>query len=388
MELIGLQMVKEFKFVNLFRAIAAFWVLLSHCMIWSGWNGISLPSGKIAVDLFMIISGYLMASNAFSRRENESFANSNNWIVFYIRRFFRLAPAYYLSLGFAFALNSIFLDGYSNLQLLQENPAAWPKNGVYDPQRIQFDLKNLIYHLSFLFGLHPSYSFSTFLPDWSLSLEMQFYFVFPFIWLLSERFGVIKTSLLLYLSILIVTIPIKRIFNFYEPSLLVFKLNYFLAGIILFTALKQPQSSTKINYTISLLVVAVLLTLNFEYHDIHLFFAPLLYIAMYLMGKNELNNKSLTSKLIQKNKVSFFSDISYSVYLFHGFFISLSGLIIFKTHYIIEWTPFFCFVFMFVFVSITTYLFSFVTFKFVEKPGILLGKNLIEKFKKKFKNTT
>ena len=49
-------MVKEFAFINLFRAIAAFWVLAAHCMIWGGWYGVPLPSAKIAVDLFMMIS--------------------------------------------------------------------------------------------------------------------------------------------------------------------------------------------------------------------------------------------------------------------------------------------------------------------------------------------
>lgn len=49
---------QEYLFINFYRAFAAFLVVLAHCMIWSGWEGFVL-NPKIAVVLFMIISGYL-----------------------------------------------------------------------------------------------------------------------------------------------------------------------------------------------------------------------------------------------------------------------------------------------------------------------------------------
>ena len=52
-----------------FVGLRAFWVLTAHCMIWGDWYGIPIPSAKIAVDLFMMISGYLMTANAFAREQ-------------------------------------------------------------------------------------------------------------------------------------------------------------------------------------------------------------------------------------------------------------------------------------------------------------------------------
>jgi peptidoglycan/LPS O-acetylase OafA/YrhL len=39
------------------RGLAAMWVLVAHGMIWGGWYWARLPSAKIAVDLFMVLSG-------------------------------------------------------------------------------------------------------------------------------------------------------------------------------------------------------------------------------------------------------------------------------------------------------------------------------------------
>ena len=73
-------MVREYVFINLFRSIAACWVLAAHCMIWGGWYGLPLPYAKMAVDLFMMISGYLMASNGLARSNIEPLSNLRSWL--------------------------------------------------------------------------------------------------------------------------------------------------------------------------------------------------------------------------------------------------------------------------------------------------------------------
>ena len=369
-------MVKEFAFINFFRAIAAFWVLSAHCMIWGGWYGIPIPSAKMAVDLFMMISGYLMATNAFARSHFEPLTTSRNWLRFWLRRFFRLAPAYYLSLAIAVASSSYFLLGYQELQHL--NPARWPTAGVYDPSRIEYTLHNIALHLSFLFGLHPSYSFSTFLPDWSLSLEMQFYFVFPALFFLMQKLGFLRIAVFVGLPVFIIGYLIGRYMHYFEPSLLFMKLNYFIAGILLFRFLEISVSR---HGRFALALCAVLLvSLDLRYGR-ELIVLPILLLSMLLLGWLEATNRtpSFISLLVNSRFIRFASDSSYSVYLFHGFFISASGLIISSQPSLLSLPPYQRVSMMFLFVATLAYLTAYMVYRIVELPGIRFGKHMIEK---------
>jgi len=368
-------MVKEFAFINFFRALAAFWVLLAHCMIWGGWYEIPLPSAKIAVDLFMIISGYLMAANAFFRNSFEPLTTQRNWFRFWTRRFFRLAPAYYLSLALAIISSNYFLAGYEELQNLK--PEMWPTGGIYDPARIEYTFTNILLHLSFLFGLHPSYSFSTFLPDWSLSLEMQFYFIFPALFLSIEKLGVLRISIFIGLPLFILGIGISYIYHYYEPSLLLMKLNYFIAGILLFHVLGVVTNNYK---RFSLVLYAVfLVSLEFNQYGSQVLVLPLIFLLMLLFGWLEIANRTpiLLSSLINSHIIRFASDTSYGVYLFHGFFISLSGLIISAQTELLSLLPYQRVFAIFLFVTISSYLTSYMVYRFIELPGIHYGKYLI-----------
>jgi peptidoglycan/LPS O-acetylase OafA/YrhL len=370
------EIVSEFEFIHFFRAIASFWVLAAHCMIWGGWYGIPLPSAKMAVDLFMMISGYLMAASAFSKNNDEPLSTLRNWFRFWLRRLFRLAPAYYLSLALAIVTSSNFLNGYRELQRI--NPAIWTVGGVYDPMRIEYTFTNVMLHLSFLFGLHPSYSFSTFLPDWSLSLEMQFYFVFPALIFLMRRCGFLKIAIFAGLITIVVGYSVARLVHYYEPSLLFFKLQYFISGILLFRAL---SANTIVRKRCALAACAVfLVSLDFQYGT-QLFVLPLLVISMLFLGWLEAINRTPVwmSSLINSRLTRFASNTSYSVYLFHGFFISASGLILSGQAGLIAMPSHQRVFAMFLFVAISAYLVSYVVYLWIELPGIRLGKYLIQK---------
>ena len=157
--------------LNGFRALAAFWVALAHCSIWTG-AGVQ-PNPKIAVDLFMILSGFLMIYTMSERSSVEPAQQWSTFLRFYVRRFRRIAPAYYLTLIVVVLCAPSFLGGYDQLNNLIAD--------LFAPLASDYSLSGLLWHFTFLFGLHPIQSSSTMLPDWSLSLEMQFYAVFPLI---------------------------------------------------------------------------------------------------------------------------------------------------------------------------------------------------------------
>jgi hypothetical protein len=105
--------------LNFFRGVAALWVLSYHCVIWSGAAASNpLPDAKLAVDVFMVLSGFLMAHTVTLHETAEPMERAANWVRFYARRFFRLAPVYYLALAGVFLIEPAFRDGYQALSLV------------------------------------------------------------------------------------------------------------------------------------------------------------------------------------------------------------------------------------------------------------------------------
>jgi len=371
-------MLKDYKFINLFRAIAAFWVMIYHCFLWGGWLvGFPVPDAKIAVDLFMVISGFVMAAGAYTRKETEPITRYQGWISFYMRRFFRIAPAYYLSLFLASIMGSNFLFGYKILQKFEWD--FWSRLPMVEPMTISYSLDNILMHLSFLFGLFPKYaSLATWLPDWSLSLEMQFYLTFPILLILMLRigpavFGITATALSLTAGYYL----LNRIF-YLEPSVLLFKLQFFIAGILCFQAL---LALSKGKFKIPLLLISVSVVLasinirHFGYGLLSLI-SPVLLILMFVLGCMEIQNK--LPRWIQSGIISFASDTSYSVYLFHGFFISLSGYLIKSIDHLSGLTSIHRALFVFTFVAPLTYASAYMIYRCVEQPGIRLGRKAFD----------
>ncbi len=366
---------REFEFINFFRAMAAFWVLIAHCMVRGGWHG-TIPNPKIAVDLFMIISGFLMAANAVYRKDTEPLTNLRNWLRFWLRRYFRIAPAYYVSLALAIILSGYFLSGYQELQSL--DPEKWTAGGAYDPARIKYTLTNIMLHISFLFGLHPEYSFSTFLPDWSLSLEMQFYFIFPALIIVMQKFGFLKMAIIIGLPVFMLGLGISEFIKYNEPSLIFMKLNYFIVGILLFKSLSINNDKIK---SIALALCAIFfVSLDISYGK-QLILLPFLLSSMFILGWMEIAQKTprYISYLTNNSVIRFASDASYSVYLFHGFFISAFGLILSNYSGISTLSTNWRIFIMVLFVTILTYLCAYISYKFIELPGISLGKYFTKK---------
>lgn len=364
---------QEYQFINLFRAVAAAWVAFGHCMIWSGWKG--LPTNpKSAVTLFMMISGFLMVENANKRLQSEPMNSHRGRLSFYLRRYFRIAPVYYVALAISVIFAAPLIEGTLSLQSL--DVATWPAGGKYDPSHFSYSPTNIILHISFLFGLFPNWSLSSLLPDWSLSLEMQFYAAFPFIYtfIRNARLFVVR-----YLLIGVAGIGGGYLATWYanysEPSLLFLNLHFFLAGMLLADYLESRRTSA--------LVAAFALT--FMDGFVHRSFsfvtvvAPLILGGMALLG--QLETRQLTpkflSRVIGSRIVNFASDVSYGVYLFHGFFICFCGYLIARFQPLHDLGPFSRFVFLLSMTFAGAYLSGAIVYRLIERPFIRIGKRVI-----------
>lgn len=146
-----------FSFIDALRGAAALLVVVYHVIEISGWKtfpvegaGLTFRIGWIGVDLFFVISGFVIAHSALRdyKRDRNGFGRR-----FMRRRLARIVPLYLLT-GLAF----LFLVSPQMLV------APFYLTSVH-----------VLTHLLFIHNLHPGTFGSINGPNWSVALEMQFY---------------------------------------------------------------------------------------------------------------------------------------------------------------------------------------------------------------------
>ena len=195
------------------RALAAIWVLVGHCLLLTGWRIPILGEPDLGVDLFIMLSGFLMVFHYQLRQDREPWQRPETWLKFWTRRYFRIAPLFYVMLFAALALGPYLYESRIVIDdFLSRSHQA--------PERyLDGSLKNIVAHLTFLFGLVPNLAYRTPLPDWSLGLEMQFYAVFPAVMLLVRRLDWIRSAILVAMLGCIIVFAMGRLsIHFPMPS--------------------------------------------------------------------------------------------------------------------------------------------------------------------------
>ncbi len=157
------------------RAFAVLAVLLYHGGFTTGVRTLDVPFklGWTAVDLFFLLSGYLITSIILAHQVDRHFL-----YAFYARRALRIWPIYYLAIGVLalLSISRLMPDSWPPLtgRLLahyltftQAVPSYWGDNSAY---------------------YHPVGHF------WSLAVEEQFYLVWPFLLALTGKRGVVPLA--------------------------------------------------------------------------------------------------------------------------------------------------------------------------------------------------
>lgn len=187
------------------------------------------------VDLFFVLSGFLIGGILFRYRHAPNF-----FPTFYLRRFLRLAPVYFL-----------VLLGYI---LLQVWPATtefkvgnWLLSGSWTQQQSPIpDWSYFVYLQNIFMADANKWGGQWLAPTWSLAVEEQFYLIAPLvIWLLPKRFIPIA------IGILILSAPIFRVLaseytgSFWASHVLLFsRLDALFAGILMAFYLRDPDVDT------------------------------------------------------------------------------------------------------------------------------------------------
>ena len=128
-------------------------------------------AGFIGVDIFFVISGYLISKIIWSGVDVEAFS----FRQFYIRRIRRLAPPLFATLLVTFLVGAVVILPQELYSLAKESVAALIYvSNIYYWQTINY------------FGFQVEGSFL--LHTWSLAVEEQFYLFFPILLVILHRF--------------------------------------------------------------------------------------------------------------------------------------------------------------------------------------------------------
>lgn len=349
------------------RGIAALWVLLGHAAILAGFSLPILSEPDLGVDLFILLSGFLMVFQYELRAQREPWEQPATWTKFWMRRFFRIAPLYYITLIAALAAGSAIYDARVALDLYRHVEVQAPTRYL-DPSFTNFAL-----HFSFLFGLLPSYSFRTPLPDWSIGLEMQFYAVFPFLMLLIRRTGpVIGAILIAIASVAIVKMTRMAGIHFPMPAFLPLKMPIFLAGMII--ACISGTKDRRFIAMFMLLAMGFALLPLVDHQRMKLLVRLLLVLAFAaLIHVHRLPGllrtiASAPVALLSSRQLFLLGELSFGAYLIHLLIMQPVGGLLLQAG-MAEMGAAARFLLLGTVTLVPTYALAFLAYRFVEKPG-------------------
>lgn len=277
--------------VQYLRAFAAIAVVLFHAAQRYGYD---FNQGARGVDVFFVISGFIMWSLTASR--------STTPTEFLVNRIKRIVPLYWLATGVIIVtgIMGVYTDGKVDLSF----PAI---------------LKSLFFVPYIANGATEIWPILT--PGWTLNYEMFFYAVFAGFLITPSRFRLIGLSAtfisLIGLGILLE--PRGPVLVTYTHALI----GHFILGVWIAEIVRRGFSLPPITAVLAILIGCVALYVVPWNHVIWTLACGLA-SALIVAGVVSLDLRNLVP---QSAILLFSGNASYSIYLFHGFAISVAAKI-------------------------------------------------------------
>lgn len=299
------------------RALAVLAVIASHLPVllsyqhptpWP-WLNKFISGGFLGVDVFFVLSGFLITSLLL--KEHSRFGQIK-LSHFFARRALRLFPALYLLLAIDFLIaiyEKTSLSGQWNITwatvlYLNNWYFVWPslRNG---PADFQTNLGHL----------------------WSLSVEEQFYLVWPIVIFLIMKLKKVKTFLTIFVVVLMTLVAIRRTMlwhdnNFYLEILIRTdaRLDSLLMGALLAVCFRYIQVSTKMLRWGAYASLPVFVLIAYQGPESPFFYtigftivAMLAFIMIYAAVEQAWG----INRILEHKWLTFIGQISYGLYLWH-----------------------------------------------------------------------
>ncbi len=284
--------------LNFVRVLAVMQVLLFHLEMRR------LDHGYLGVDLFLLLSGFLIGQKILRDVENQQFS----FIAFYSGRIKRILPAQYMLVFITLVAGYSILTPTNFVSLAQEAYASvlFYSNIYFNDQNGYFDTASVLKPL---------------LHTWSLSLEEQFYLVLPIVLFLA--YFVFKKQLKYFLYVLVIAALVFALVSKPEnPNSTFFLLEYrafeFLIGVFAASLVKNKLFNIPFAKLASLLGTIGCLTYPVLLCGVDsqspLLALPLLLFVIPVFTCEPL---SWVNKITQFAPIKIIGLSSYSIYLYH-----------------------------------------------------------------------
>lgn len=349
---------KKLKFIDAARGYAILGVIMIHTLKIVQPTNIYLSilanKGKYGVQLFFLASAFTLFLSLDRRTEK----NSRN---FFIRRFFRIAPMYYMGILFY-------------LFVFKEVSNSYNGNLIYCEDSV-ISFFNIFSNFIFINSTNPSWC-STIVPGGAtISVEMIFYLIVPFLYskintldsavkfLLASIFLSFILSILLNNFLVTECNELKNIFmySYFFKQLPVFSL-----GIIAFFIIVKEDFKLKKNTFLFLFLLV------FIYAIWNMIITKFLLVSftalLFLIALSKTHSKILVNDFI-----SFIGKVSYSAYLIHFIVIYYLDMVLLRFNFPLKFVPYF------IITVVVTLLASNIFRHLVENPFIRVGKYFIKK---------
>jgi len=262
-----------------------------------------IPKGYLGVDLFFVISGFLISLYLYREIPTKNFRLS----IFYNRRIKRIIPATIFLLFFVSLIAFIL---FTNFDLIK-----FSKSLIY----------SIFFSSNFFFWLDGGYfgpndKLKPLLHFWSLGVEEQFYIFFPALFYFIIKYSKSKTLIFYLIFILSILSLFFNIFlinlggsnpAFFLLPTRIWNFGFGILAMLIFVSQKKKHNNLEIFFYISFL------TLGFFYKIPHLPENFLIIFFSFMILKKQFPKRFSLDFIIHNKIIQYIGLISFSLYLWH-----------------------------------------------------------------------
>ena len=352
----------KYAFIDSLRGLAIMLVLLVHTgqqfnqtyfhLIFKDF----LENGQLGVQLFYLVSSFTLMLSCRSREGESNFKKK-----FFIRRFFRIAPVYYLVTVY-----------YTFERYLGFNASQ------FGDHLHNFPIIKLITGMLFINGFYPT-TMNSYVPGgWSIAVEMMFYIMLPIIF---NKIRTLRQSILLFSVSLLLSVWFRSLLinPFFEKGNFcsfnfINQFPMFCLGIIAYFVVRDGLEGLK---TKDYLVLAFLFLFSC-YFQLPYYMIYSLFFFFLLIGLSKG-----VFVFIVNPATMFIGKIGFSIYLIHFAVIYWASQVVnLRTidfsNAIISYLAYLFY--YFIILSLTSFI-AYFSYKYIEIPSQKQGRKIIETLK-------